>query len=81
MSFEQYLNRAAHLMTDENEALQKEIAMHIDEMFNFSGEELIAVIRGLQQNGNNHWVHPKRMAAFKLLNSKGISSEEILSRL
>lgn len=81
MSFEHYLNRAAHLMTDDNEALQKEITMHIDDMLNFGEEELIEVIRGLQQNGSDHWVHPKRIAAFKLLNSKGISSEDILHRL
>lgn len=77
MSFDNYINRVAKQMTGTSEALQKEIELYSDEMLYYSIQELQEVIRQLDHQGANQLLHPKRIAAVKLLNTRGISAEEL----
>lgn len=78
MGFDNYINRVAKQMTGTSEALQKEIDLYSDEMLYYSVHELQEVIRQLNVEDSKHVLHPKRLAAVKLLNSRGLSSEDIL---
>lgn len=78
MSFDNYINRVAKQMTGTSEALQKEINLYSDEMMYYSIQELQEVINRLNLEASSHVLHPRRLAAVKLLNSRGLSSEELL---